>query len=118
MRDTVVVRRPVGVSEPDPVTGAVTPVYDPTPVYEGKCRVKQSQAMVRTAESGGSTVVVQSQALHVPWSAPALLPGDVAVMDAATRTPRLRGLTYRVTGAHVGSDTTAQRVPVELLPGL
>lgn len=117
MRETCLVRRPIGV-EPDPMTGADVPVFAPDPVYTGKARVKAENTQARAGESAGSTVVAQSPAVHIPWASAALLPGDVVDFAADTYTPRLQGLTFRVTGVHVGSDLTAQRVPVEILPGV
>ena len=114
MQDTVRVRRPVD-SEPDPLTGIDVPTYAPDDVYNGRCRVKAVNVQPATADSAGSTVTTQARELHVPNDAPAILPGDVAFLADDTYTPRLRGVVYRVDGAHESSDTTAQRVPVTRL---
>ena len=115
MRDTVTVRAVAG-TEPDPLTGDDVVTYADEPVYQGKCRVRiDSYAQPTTADSAGSTVTSQSRQLHVPWDAPEILDGHVAFLADDTFTPRLRGVVYRVTGAHEASDTTAQRVPVTRL---
>lgn len=118
MRDSVVVRRPSGDGEPDPLTGVDVPAYALAAVYAGPCRVKAVSLQPRDVESATSTVTTQALELHVPDDAPALQPGDVAFMAADTYTTRIRGRVYRVTGEHAGSDTTAQRVPVIVLPGV
>lgn len=112
MRSTCKVERPTGEST-DPLTGAVTVTY--APVYSGRCRVKAAQpgAQVGGAES---TAVVSSTELHTPWNSLALLPGDVLTVLTSDQ-PRLVGYRARVTGEHVGDDTTAQRVPVERWAG-
>lgn len=114
MWETVRVRRVTGVT-PDPLTGIDIPTYAPDDVYNGQCRVKAVNVQPSAADSAGSTVTTQARELHVPNDAPAILPGDVAFLADDTYTPRLRGMVYRVEGAHESSDTTAQRVPVTRL---
>lgn len=109
MQDTVTVRRVASV-ETDPLTGVDTTTYED--VYTGSCRVKAVNVQPSSVDSAGSTVTLQARELHTPWSAAEILPGDVAFMAADTFTPRLRGVVYRVEGAHESSDVTAQRVPV------
>lgn len=116
MPDTCTVERP-GQTVPDPLTGRDVTTY--TPVYQGgRCALKAGGLEARESESATSQVTVQSFVLKVPNDAPALLPGDVVTFAADTQTPRLRGLNARVDGIHVGSMTTAQRVPVTVLPGV
>ena len=116
MVDSCTVTRPV-VGEPDPMTGADTVTY--TLVYSGKCEVKaQASLLARDAESAGSVVTVQTLTHKTPADSPAFLPGDLIEMDADTFTPRLRGVRLSVDGAHVGTWTTAQRVPVTYLSGV
>lgn len=118
MCETVTVRRPAGW-EPDPVTGNDVPTYaDPDP-YVGQARLKPpSTVKALEPDLAGSAIVTQPAELHIPWEGPALLPGDVVLFAADTYTPRLRGLVYRVVSSHAASDVTAQRVPVEILPGV
>lgn len=118
MRETVRVRRPIGW-EPDPETGNDVPAYDDVDPYVGRARLKPpSVVKALTPDSAGSAVTVQPAELHIPEDSPALLPGDRVEFAVDTHTPRLRGLVYRVESAQVASDTTAQRVPVEILPGV
>ena len=123
MWETATVRRP-GTDIPDDSIYD-TPEFLPEPVYgptiqphEGKCRIKAVTLQPRDEDSAGSTVTVEALEFHVPESAPALLPGDVVFMAADTYTPRLRGLTYRITASHAATDTTAQRVPITLMSGV
>lgn len=118
MRDTATVRRPAVDAPIDDDTVVDAPEFEPDPVYEGRCRVKVLGVQPEAADSADSTVTAQTRELHVPDDAPALLPGDVVFMAADTYTPRLRGLVFRVDSDAAGSDMTAQRVPVTLLPGV
>lgn len=115
MVDTCTVQRP-GETTPDPLTGADVTAY--TPVYSGRCELKAANLQAHEAESATSQVTVQTFTLKVPNAAPALLPGDLVTFAADTFTPRLRNMKARVDGVHVGSFTTAQRVPVTVLPGV
>ena len=116
MIDTATVRRP-GTDIPDDSIYD-TPEFLPDPVYSGVCRIKAVTLQPRDEDSAGSTVTIEALEFHVPESAPALLPGDVVFMAADTYTPRLRGLTYRITASHAATDTTAQRVPITLMSGV
>lgn len=120
MLDTCTVQRPTGTVT-DPMTGRDETTY--TPVYPaaggvGKCRVKPPAYESATAESATSQVTEQRATHEVPASAPALLPGDLVTYADDTHTPRLRKMRARVDGVHVGTHTTAQRVPVTILPGV
>lgn len=115
MLDTCTVQRVTGVTT-DPLTGLDTPTY--SPVYSGLCEFKTAAFVALSEESASSQVTVQTDTLKVPTTAPALLPGDLVTFSAATLTPRLRNLRARVDGVHVGTFTTAQRVPLIVLPGV
>ena len=116
MVESCTVRRVVSV-DTDPLTGVPTPTY--SVVYSGSCEVKAGDSLRAIgAESAGSTVAVQGRTVKLPNSAPAVVAGDVVEMAVDTFTPRLRGVVFRATGSHVGSWTTAQRVPVEVLSGV
>lgn len=118
MIDSCTIRRPTG-TEPDPMTGLDVSTYAAEPVYAGKCEVKASTAIEpRGTDSATSQVTVQVTLLKIPTSAAALLPGDYVEFADDTATERLRGTSARVSGTHVGTYTTAQRVPITVLPGV
>lgn len=118
MIDRCRVRRPVSTTT-DPLTGQDVTVYGDAPVYAGKCEVRATNAIEpRPADSASSQVTVQVTVLKVPAGAAALLPGDLVEFDDDTTTPRLRKLVASVSGVHVGTYTTAQRVPIVMLPGV
>jgi hypothetical protein len=116
MLDTCTIVRPGDVTT-DPLTGQVDPTD--TPVYSGRCELRATTALIaRDEESATSQVTAQTFTLKVPVGAPALMPGDLARFSATTYTPRLRNVAASVDGVHVGTFTTAQRVPVTILPGV
>lgn len=100
MRDQCVVTRVTGATA-DPDDREV-PVR--TPIYTGRCRVQANQRVDASPEVGGATVTVQRYEIQVPISAGPIRIGDlIAVADRK----------FRVTGLHLKTHQTAQRLPVE-----
>lgn len=120
--DTCIVERPDPDSiGNDPDSGADTVTYAtiyPLAEQTGWCRVKPPAYQTSDAESATSQVTTQRATHEVPAGAPALLPGDLITYAADTATPRLRNVKARVDGIHVGTHTTAQRVPIVILSGV
>lgn len=113
MTTTATVRRPTGVVEADPETGADV-IPEGALVYEGRCRVKAAQRAPSAQESADATVAVDQDAIHFPVTAGPFQVGDVVTVTASVHQPLLVGRTYRVTGLHEMELQTAQRVPVEV----
>lgn len=85
MLDTCTVTRPSGPPVFDPVTGGYT-IPDPTPVYDGPCRLKPWGAG-QDAQAGEQQVVLRRY--HV--ALPADTPDVVAVGDVFTLTSSADG---------------------------
>lgn len=112
MVDTCIIDRP-GEPVTDPDSGAVTPSH--TLVYEGKCKVQQTQAQASSPEAGGAVFTVQTSRLDLPVGAGPIETGDRIRITGARFDPALLGSEFRVTELFKKSWPTAQRIPVEEL---
>jgi hypothetical protein len=111
MVDTCTIRRATGWTEDD-FSGTRTPTYlDPNP-YQGKCRVKQVQALPETHDVGEDYVVLSRMQLQLPVSAVGLKVGDEVTVTASVHDPDLPGKVFLIRGAAAGSEITARRFEV------
>lgn len=76
-------------------------------VYDGRCRLQETQLLDPSQVVAGATVVTQLYQLQVPVSAGPFRIGDLA---------KVGGRQFRVTGLHTKTHQTAQRLPVEEVP--
>ena len=109
MLDTAAVSRP-GTPTSNADTGVTTPVT--TPIYTGKCRIRQAVVMDRPLESGQAQRYVQHSILSVPIAAPVLLTDDIVTITASALTANLVGRTWHVRGLSGDTDATAAKYEI------
>lgn len=109
MVDTLHIGR--GSGEVDPFTGEPETVA----VYEGAGKIQTFEPYETVLEVGGSSVVQQRYAVHVPVDAGPFRVGDV-VEVVFSGNPNLAGTRYRVAGLNLKSFQTAQRLLVDTYP--
>lgn len=126
MLDACVITRASGPGVRDPETGLVTRA-DAVVIYSGKCKVKAPQTVVASVDAGEQQVTLVPGEVHIPIAgdgyrtdpetARAFIPTDddevVLSTLGATSDPALLGQVFSVTGPHLGSSTTARRLPVK-----
>lgn len=124
MVDRCIVRRTVGpVGELDPVTGLRPPpqvvvVYGPsTGPYLGKCKVQTYEPHESKPDAAGHVFTVQRYHLHVPFDAGPFLVDDRIEILASVAAPHLIGRSYRISGLHIKSLATAQRMLIDEVTG-
>jgi hypothetical protein len=111
MVDTCEVRRLLS-EVPDDFSGEMVKTYlSPNP-YEGKCRVKQVQALPETHEAGEDYVVLSRLQLQLPVSAAGVQVGDEVHMTSSQHDPDLPGKVLIIRGPAKGSEITARRFEV------
>lgn len=111
MRDTVLVERRVGKSDPE--SGEAPMVQ----VYQGKAKVQTYEAHDSTPEVIGATITKQRYHVHVPVGSFSPQEGDVITVETATLDPNLEGRVYRVEALLHKTAATAYRLQVsEVLP--
>ena len=97
----------------DEDAGTYTP-GDPVVVYEGRCKLKTRNVMVRPADAGDREVGVVRLELHLPINGSgAVARGHIVTMTESELDAAEVGESFTVTGPHVGSITTARRLPIE-----
>jgi hypothetical protein len=110
MLDACTVGRPGAVAT-DPDSGAVTRPL--TPIYAGKCRLRQVASQPRESVAGEHEHTVQETRWDTPVGSGPFAIGDIVTMTEAALDAQLIGRTYRVTGLFNQSAATAQRCKVE-----
>ena len=103
----------------EPVWDDATGTYVPGPgttVYEGKCRVRNANPAPQNADAGEAAWAVDQVVLSLP------LDGTAAVTDGCTATitaclndPGMVGLVLTVQAGHFQTDSTARRVPCQVV---
>lgn len=110
MLDACTAGRP-GVIATDPVSGVVTRPL--SPVYAGKCRLRQTATQPRETVAGEHEHTIQETRWDTPVGSGPFAVGDIVTMTTAVLDAQLVGRTYRVTGLFNQSGATAQRCRVE-----
>lgn len=111
MRGSCTIRRPLPGDElDDPILpGRVVPVYEPEPIYVGKCYLRYpGLAHEQNPVFAGATTTISRVILRIPFG-PVLRPGDVVTIDSDPDNPQLVGTTLRVGSLDDQSQSTAQR---------
>src|ERR1700754_2936453 len=106
MVDTCTIRRETG-SVTDDFSGIITKTY--LHVYDGKCEVKQVQALPETHEVGEDSVVLSRMQLKVPATVTGVQVNDEVLMNTSVHDPDLPGKVLLIRGPAKGSHLTARR---------
>ena len=129
MTDRCGVRRPRRdasgqlITETDPVTGVVTPVFDviynpDAEPHRGKCKLQTYEGHETDRETGGASQTIQRSSAHVPFGAFRSAPGDVLTILEADDA-LLVGRSFRITQEYpVKSKATSYRIFVDENVGL
>lgn len=115
MRGTCTIRRPLpGQEGLDPtLPGRTIPVYEPEPIYAGKCYTRYPGiAHEQNPVFAGATDVVSRIIVRIPFGA-ICKPGDVVTIDSDPDNPQLVGAMLRVASIDDQSQATAQRLLAE-----
>lgn len=102
-----------------PVKGALNEhgEYDdgqPTPLYEGACKVKVTDTLNQDVNVQGRLLIVQRLNVDFPINdATIFAPGTHVTMTASRTDTALVGRKFRTTGPHSQTYATARRYPVE-----
>lgn len=113
MTDACLIRRVAG-EYTDPATGVVTSTYET--VYEGKCRVQQSQlgSSARTERAGEAHLLMVSRVLSLPVAASTgVRADDQVLMTASAADLGLVGRRFVIRAEAAKSHATARRLGVE-----
>lgn len=112
MVDACIITRVTGESTNED-TGVVTPTT--AEVYDGKCRVQQSQlgADSTPADPGEAYVRLVAFELQLPMSVTGLRVGDVATITASALDPDLVGRAFNILGLAHKTHATARRLQVQ-----
>lgn len=100
--------------DPDADGGNGADVQTVDPLFETVGRMKVSTTQVRETQAGERTVAESRRELHIPTDSPAVPTNAVAQCTAVhpTSDPTMLGKIVRLSGAVVGSQTTARRLEV------
>jgi hypothetical protein len=84
-------------------------------IYEGKCRIKLSSAVVGVSEREGvgEIIALQENILSIPVASPDTAKNDLAEITVNPLDPGLVGREFRVKGEHESTSVTARRLAVE-----
>lgn len=112
MVDTCTIRRRTGEAT-DPVSGEMTPTYDP--VYSGKCRVQQSTgtAQAQAQEAGEANVLLTRFEVQVPMSVTGIQADDEVLVTASVHDPDLPGREFLVRGLAHKTHAVMRRIQCE-----
>ncbi|MGZ4638674.1 MAG: DUF6093 family protein [Actinomycetes bacterium] len=111
MVDTCTVLRPGDRGAYDPTT--LTYASNPTPLYDGKCRVKPTNTADRVVEFGGEPVSLFPYVVSLPIGDLVVHVDDVVTVTASALDPALVGLKLRVRDIASGTHLTARRLGCE-----
>jgi hypothetical protein len=100
--------------DPDADDGKGADVQTVTPLFTTSGRMKVTTTQVREVEAGGRTIAETRRELHIPVGSEEVPVNAVAQCTAvhATSDPTLIGTIVRLSGAVLGSQTTARRLEV------
>jgi hypothetical protein len=110
MVDTCSIRRSTG-EVTDDYSGVITPTFES--LYEGKCRLQQSQAEAQPMNVGEAYVLIQKIELQLPISVVGLQVGDEVTIISAKNDQDLVGLVFLLRDFPRKTDATARRVLVQ-----
>jgi hypothetical protein len=110
MADTCLIRRSIGTTTDD-FSGEISTIYQT--IYEGKCRLQQSQAEAHPQDVGQAYILIQKLELQLPVSATGLQVGDEVTITSAANDPDLVGLDFLLRDFPRKTDATARRVLVQ-----
>ena len=115
MLDACLITRPGADPVWDDATGSYLPAA-PVTVYAGKCRLRNANPAPQNADAGEAAWAVDQVVLSLP------LDGTAAVTDGCTATitaclndPGMVGLVLTVQAGHFQTDSTARRVPCQVV---
>lgn len=116
--DTVTWERRTGLSSVNESTGRQTPAYAPLFTSPCKIRIGALGSLIPTAKErldAGREITTLRSVMHLPVTAPALLPEDMGTMTAvgANSDAQLLGRRFRVVAPIGQSYATARRFSVE-----
>jgi hypothetical protein len=86
-------------------------------VYAGRCRLKQPQATINSAQIAGGPENIQRPMLYLPFGTPILQVNDQITITASSTDAQIVGRVYHLPGDRVGSQTTAARYQVVEVTG-
>lgn len=107
--------------EGDPVWNPDTQQWDDPveTVYEGPCRLRMGNPAPQNADAGETSWAVdRTPTLSLPLSDPtsaAVVDGVQVTITGNPNDPAMVGLRLRVLSGHYQTDSTARRVPVEVV---
>ena len=115
MLDTFDIGVPTEAWAPNPETGIDEQVIDPLFTTPGYIPAATTATLSSEAEAGARTVVTARREIRIPWDAPQVPPGAVAVCAAIGRDtpPRMLNKRYRVGGSDGASQGTACHLEIE-----
>ncbi|MET0521476.1 MAG: DUF6093 family protein [Jiangellaceae bacterium] len=93
----------------DQNTAEVVPTYDT--IYEGKCRVQQTNIQAAEEDAGQAALLMVRLQLQLPVSATGIEP-DMDVDITASRDPDLIGRPYVVRDLFHKTDATSRRIGI------
>ena len=115
MVDACTIGRPGSEDVTDPETGVVTEAS--TPVYVGKCELKEARTQVTNPLSAGHDFTVQGAQLKVPIGTGPVKVNDVITMTAAKYNQANVGKVFRVLEIPAQTIASALRLGVEEVTG-
>lgn len=107
MVDTCLIRRRTGEDVLDQNTGEVTPEY--LTVYEGKCRVQQTNAQAAEEDAGEAYLLMVRVELHLPVAVVGIEPDD-EVAITTSRDPDLISRPFAVRDLFHKTDASSRRI--------
>lgn len=112
MVSTCKIERATGETVLDPITYEEVPVV--ITAYEGKCKIRMANAMVKRAQIPGQVLAVQQLVLSVPIvGSETIRSGDVVTVTANPLDDGLVDKKFTVRGQHAQTFATARRFEIE-----
>lgn len=91
---------------------------DPVTVYTGPCRLRMGNPAPQNADAGESAWAVDRGVLSLPISEPTsadVTDGMTVTITANPNDPEMVGLELTVLASHFQTDSTARRLPVQVV---
>lgn len=110
MQDQCTIRRRTGEAT-DPVSGEITPTYEP--IYSGRCRVQQPTGTAQEQDAGEASVLLLRFELQLPMSVVGVQADDEVLLTASVHDPDLAGREFLVRGLSHKTHAVMRRFQVE-----